>query len=267
MSNLKTYQGKRAVVVGGGGMGIGGSVVKLLGELDAEVHVADIQEPTSPVGSFVKTDLQSTSSIDEAIGKIGGPVHALFNCAGIPHNRGSGLDLMTVNFLGLRHLTERTIPLMPEGSSIVSIASIAGNGWQLRLPLLTDLVTTASFQDGSAWCEKHLEEVGDGYSTSKEALIIYTMLRCVETIKAGVRMNVISPGATETPMLPDFRLVAGDQVVGTVYATFGRPSTPEEQAAVMAFLNSPAASYVNGVNVATDGGFTAAATMGLLPQS
>jgi hypothetical protein len=35
----------------------------------------------------------------------------------------------------------------------------------------------------------------------------------------------------------------------------------------MAFLNSSAASYVNGVNVATDGGFTAAATMGLLPQS
>jgi NAD(P)-dependent dehydrogenase (short-subunit alcohol dehydrogenase family) len=93
------------------------------------------------------------------------------------------------------------------------------------------------------------------------------MRRCVETIKAGVRMNVISPGATETPMLPDFRLVAGDQVVQTICATFGRPSTSKEQAAVMAFLNSPAASYVNGVNVETDGGFTAAATMGLLPQS
>lgn len=264
MNSLDTYEGKRVIVVGGGGMGIGGSVVKLLGELSAEIHVADIQEPSHPVASFVNTDLRKTASIDETINKIGGPVHALFNCAGMPQNRGSGLDLMTVNFLGLRHMTDSTIPLMPEGSSIVSIASIAGNGWQPRLPLLTELVTTATFEDGLAWCEKHLEEVGDGYSTSKQALVIYTMRRCIETIKAGVRMNVTSPGATDTPMLPDFREAAGDQVVDSVFRTFGRPSTPDEQASVMAFLNSPSASYVNGVNIETDGGFTAAATMGLL---
>lgn len=264
MSSPNTYEGKRVIVVGGGGVGIGGSVVKLMGELSAEIHVADIQEPSHPVASFVKTDLRKTTSIDETINEIGGPVHALFNCAGLPQNRGSGLDLMTVNFLGLRYLTESTIPLMPDGSSIVSIASIAGNGWQSRVPLITELVTTATFEDGLVWCEKHLEDVGDGYATSKEALVIYTKRRCVETIKAGIRMNVTSPGATDTPMLPDFREAAGDQVVDSVFRTFGRPSVPDEQASVMAFLNSPAASYVNGVNLETDGGFTAAATMNLL---
>jgi NAD(P)-dependent dehydrogenase (short-subunit alcohol dehydrogenase family) len=264
MGDLLTYEGKRALVVGGGGMGMGGSVVKLLGELGAEIHVADIQKPTFPAASFVETDLRSTTSIDETVDQIGGPVHALFNCAGIPHNRGAGIDLMTVNFLGLRYLTERTIPLMPEGSAIVSISSIAGNGWQVRLPLLTELVTTATFEEGLAWCKEHLDDVGDGYSTSKEALVIYTMRNCVKTIKTGVRMNVTSPGAVETPMLPDFRAVAGDQVVATISGTFGRASNSDEQASVMAFLNSPAASYINGVNVETDGGFTAAATMGLL---
>src|SRR5258706_5177642 len=145
MKDLISYEGKRAIVVGGGGQGMGGSVVKLLGELGAEIHVADIQEPSFPVASFVKTDLRSTASIDETVAKIGGPVHALFNAAGMPQNRGTGIDLMTVNFLGLRYFTERVIPLMPDRSAIGSVASIAGNGWQPRLALLNQVVATPSF--------------------------------------------------------------------------------------------------------------------------
>ena len=54
------------------------------------------------------------TQIDDAVAKIGKVVDSLFNCAGLP-NTFSNLDVMLVNFCGLRHLTERVIPNIVEG--------------------------------------------------------------------------------------------------------------------------------------------------------
>src|SRR3954449_10278454 len=103
-----SYSDKRVVVAGGGGTCMGASVARIVGELGGEVHVLDLQEPSSTVASFLQTDLGDPASIAEAADRLGGPVHALFNCQGISGVRPgtTSVDVMRVNFLGVRHLTE-----------------------------------------------------------------------------------------------------------------------------------------------------------------
>jgi NAD(P)-dependent dehydrogenase (short-subunit alcohol dehydrogenase family) len=170
---------------------------------------------------------------------------------------------MQVNFLGLRHLTEQLLPRIPPAGAIVHIASIAGGQWPSHVPQLWELINTASFADGVAWCAAQTELVRDGYFFSKEAVQFYTLARSVATIKQGVRMNSICPGVTDTKIMPDFRQAMGDATINmTADVAIGRLATPAEMAPAMLFLGSAEASYVNGVNLIIDGGFTAAMATG-----
>ena len=67
----------------------------------------------------------------------------------------------------------------------------------------------------------------------------------------------------DTPLLADFRATMTDKVIDwNISETNGRPVSPREVALVLAFLGSVAASYLNGVNLPVDAGFTAAMTTG-----
>ena len=105
--------------------------------------------------------------------------------------------------------------------------------------------------------------MGDGYSFSKQVVQVYTMARSVSAIKQGVRVNSICPGVTDTKIMPDFREAMGDKAIDmTADVGIGRLADPAEMAPAMIFLGSDEASYVVGVNLIIDGGFTAAATTG-----
>src|SRR5271169_354487 len=75
------YDGKRVIVSGGGGAGMGAKVVDDLVELGAEIHVVDLKEPSATVASYQQVDLRDPAAIDDAVSQIGGRVDALFNCA------------------------------------------------------------------------------------------------------------------------------------------------------------------------------------------
>jgi NAD(P)-dependent dehydrogenase (short-subunit alcohol dehydrogenase family) len=266
---LLSYEGTRVVVAGGGGTGMGASVSRIVGELGGEVHVLDLREPSSPVASFSRTDLGDPASIAEAVERIAGPVHALFNCQGISGTAPgtTSLDVMRVNFLGVRHLTELILPLVPPGGAVASISSVGGLGWPQRLSELRELLDTDGFDEGVEWVEEQSSDwlgvvFPTSYAFSKEAVIAYTMRRCVAAIGAGVRMNCTSPGATATTMAPDF---PADRVA-VMEQPSGRKATPDEQALPLVYLNSGAASYVNGINLIVDGGNVAARTMGLVAE-
>src|SRR3546814_9025782 len=80
------------------------------------------------------------------------------------------LDVMKVNFAGTRHLTEKMLPLMSEGSAIVSISSNGGLGWSRRIPVLMVAIGQQGFDAFMKWCEANPETVRAGYSFSKELL-------------------------------------------------------------------------------------------------
>ncbi len=233
---------------------MGAAAVRLLVELGAEVHVLDLKEPPVEVASYQASDLRDPGATAEAVERIGGRIDALFNCAGLPGPPFSDLDTMLVNFVGMRHLTELVVDRMAVPGAIVSISSAAGVGWMGNIAKWMPLVTSAGFDAGKQWCEEHPDEIASGYAPSKEAIIVWTAWAAFGLAKKNIRCNCISPGPTDTPMMPAFEENVGKEFMDSFPIPLGRRSTPEEQAHPLVFLNSRAASYITGENIITDGG-------------
>jgi NAD(P)-dependent dehydrogenase (short-subunit alcohol dehydrogenase family) len=254
----------QTVVITGAATGMGHETTQLLLDAGAEVHTLDVADVSLPVASSHRCDLADRGAIDAAVGSLPDAIDVLVNCAGIPNgSHWSALDIMRVNFLGLRHLTEQLLDRIAPGGAVTNVASIAGNGWQAHAAELIELMGT-DFADGEAWCRTREELLGDGYFFSKEAVRFYTLWRSVQTVKAGVRMNSISPGVTDTKIMADFRAGIGDAAIDmTAGEGIGRLAQPAEMAPAILFLSHRgAASYINGSNLIIDGGFSAAMDTG-----
>ena len=71
----------------------------------------------------------------------------------------------------------------------------------------------------------------------------------------GVRVNTVSPGPVETPILRDFEHSMGKDILDIARTTVGRHATVADIVPVIAFLASEAASWVVGQDIQVDGGF------------
>ncbi|MCU1397122.1 MAG: family oxidoreductase [Acidimicrobiales bacterium] len=249
----------RLVIVTGGASGMGSACASTLSELGADVHVLDVQEPATTVGSYHRVDLRDEHSIDAAVSAIGsGTVHALFNCAGMPQTFPYA-DVLACNIAGLRHLTESIVPLMTVGSSIVNVTSAAAFRWEPQTEVLNEMLDTPTMAAAIDWFGDH-PDLGDPYVFSKMALSLYTLRRAPQLAPLGIRMNAVAPANTITGMTDHFVEAVGQKTLEIYERTIGYPSTPQQQADVMVFLASAAASYIAGVILHVDGGFLAAAT-------
>lgn len=254
------YKNKR-VIVSGCFSGMGEATARLLVELGAQVHGIDYKETRLDLASFNQVDLRDPAAIDAAIARIGGKVDALFNCAGLPQTA-PALDVMKVNYAGTRRVTERVLPLMSAGGAIASISSTGGLGWSRRMPVLMQLLSIDNYDDAIKWCEEHPEDVKEGYTLSKEAIIVWTMLSSQRFIKQGVRINCTLPSPTQTPMMSHFESATPLSVIDAFTLPTARRSTPEEQAGALVLLNSAGAGFINGVALPVDGGFMGGLTTG-----
>ncbi len=254
MDDLLQYRDKR-VVVTGAASGMGACTASLLVDLGAEVHGLDVRPSVEGVATSHVCDLGDPAAIDATVAAIGGRVDSLFNCAGLP-TTAPGQQIVRVNFLGHRHLTEALLPSMPAGSSVGFISSAAGMGWQGNFELLRGLLEADGFEAGSRWCEEHDDVVSaNGYGFSKEAINGYVAWRGFQ-LASTVRVNSIMPGPTDTPMMPSFVEMMGEDFFERFPKPVGRNSVPEEQAWSIVMLNSPRSSYTAATNVFTDGGFS-----------
>ncbi|OBG27420.1 coniferyl-alcohol dehydrogenase [Mycobacterium sp. 852002-51057_SCH5723018] len=259
IDELWRYDGRRAVVTGCAS-GIGEQVVRQLTELGAHVVGLDKRRPPFAINEFHEVDLADAVSIDRAAVSIDGPVDALFNVAGVSSGIGNPPLVVTINFLGLRQFTEALTGKMAAGSSIVSVSSLAAAAYREHLRAVAPLVNTATMQDGIDWCRAHPDALaGGGYQFSKEAVILYTMRNATPLGARGIRINCTGPGVTETPILDQLRTAYGQGYLDDIPKPLGRVATPGEQAAVLLFLNSPAASYITGQVLWVDGGNVGAA--------
>ncbi|MBP9033291.1 MAG: coniferyl-alcohol dehydrogenase [Pseudomonadales bacterium] len=254
------YRNKR-VIVSGCFSGMGEATARQLLALGAQVHGIDYKETGLELASFNQVDLRDPAAIDAAIAKIGGKVDALFNCAGLPQTA-PALDVMKVNYAGTRRVTERVLPLMSAGGAIASISSTGGLGWSRRMPVLMQLLSIDDYEAALRWCEEHPDDVKEGYTLSKEAIIVWTMLFSQRLVKQGIRINCTLPSPTQTPMMSHFESATPAAVIDTFTLPTGRRSTPEEQAGALILLNSAAAGFVNGVVLPVDGGFMGGLTTG-----
>ncbi|WAJ44566.1 coniferyl-alcohol dehydrogenase [Mycobacterium sp. Aquia_216] len=258
IDGLWRYDGRRAVVTGCAS-GIGEHVVRQLTELGAEVVGLDKRRPSLGVNEFHELDLADPESVDGAIASIGGSVDTLFNVAGVSSGIGNPTLVATINFLGLRHVTEALVPKMAAGSSIVSVSSLAAASFREHVAAVAPLLHTETMQEGIDWCRAHPDALGNGYQLSKEAIIFYTMRSATPLGAKGIRINCSGPGVTETPILDQLRTAYGQGFLDDIPKPLGRVSDPAEQAAVLLFLNSGAASYITGQIIWVDGGNVGAA--------
>ena len=258
-TDLLRYDGRRALIVGGAS-GMGLATAQLVADLGAEVVVMDVQDPRQAVGTFVHVDLRDRASIDAALDAAGGRFHALFSCAGVADGT-AGLPL--VNFVGQRHLIERALAhdLLPPGSAVAMISSIGGMGWETRLGPIAELLGQPGYEAAAAWFDAHPDLAT--YTFTKQAVITYCGRRGSELIRRGIRINCTAPGPVMTPLME--ANAAWQQFEEGVRDLTGvAGSSPEQQAWPLAFLNSDAASYVNGHCLVTDAGLTAGGMTGAL---
>jgi NAD(P)-dependent dehydrogenase (short-subunit alcohol dehydrogenase family) len=259
IEKLWRFDGRRAVVTGCAS-GIGAHVVRQLTELGADVVGLDKRPPTTEVAEFHALDLTDPASIDRAVTSIGGQVDALFNIAGVSSGVGDPLLVVTINFLGLRRVTEALLANMRAGSSVVSVSSLAASGYREHQQVVGGLLNTETMTEGIDWCRRHPDVLADGgYRLSKEAIILYTMSNTAALGANGIRINCTGPGVTETPILDQLRTAYGQEYLDDIPKPLGRVADPAEQAAVLVFLNSQAASYISGQVLWVDGGNIGAA--------
>lgn len=263
MKNLFSYEGKRTLIVGCA-TGMGAAAAKAVQMLGGEVHAVDYREPDYDVTSFRSCDLRDESAVDSMLASLEGPFHAVFYCAGLPPTY-PALDNVKVNISALRKVVEAVHPLVPRGGAMAFIASTGGLQFMDRMDVLNDfLATDGSYAAAEAWCEAHADQVNEGYGFSKQAAILYTINRALAVVGDDVRVNCISPGATETPMMPEFEKFAPPELIKAFYGPLDRAAQPEEMGWPLVFLNSEAATFITGMNLIVDGGFTAGMTTGLI---
>jgi len=244
------YDGKRVLVVGGA-TGMGAAAAELAQDAGAEVVVMDFADVTLPGAKAIRVNLADAASIRAAVDECGGPVHALFSCAGVADGT-PGIE--KINFIGHRYLIDLLLAggLLARGSAIGFISSAAGLGWEASLPLLKEYLDVTDFDAAAQWAQDHGKA---DYFWSKQAICAYVARQAMALLKQGIRINAICPGPTDTPLAraneetwlgfgADYRSEVGIE-----------PSTPLEQAFPLVFLCSDAAAAVTGTTMITDAGY------------
>lgn len=257
------YDGKRVVVVGGAtGMGAAG-VDLVLDAGAAEVVVMDFAAVDRDDVTAIPVNLAERESIDAAIDACGGPVHALFLCAGVADGT-PGIE--RINYVGHRHLLERMLAegMLPRGSAVCFISSSAGLGWEPNFMEIAQLLDLEDFDAAAAWMRDRNKA---DYMSTKQAVCAFVARDAMRFLQHGVRINALCPGPTDTPLAranadvwlasgADYRSEAGVEA-----------STPLEQAYPLAFLCSDAASAIAGITLVSDAAWFSAGMTGAFPAA
>ncbi len=256
------YDGKRVLVVGGA-TGMGAATAELVQDAGAEVVVMDYADVTLPGAKAIKVNLSDPASIDRAVDECGGPIHALFSCAGVADGT-PGIE--KINFLGHRRLIDRAMAagMLPRGSAIGFISSAAGLGWEANLPELVEYLSIADWDAASQWAQDHNHA---DYYWSKQTVCAYVARQAMPFLKEGVRINAICPGPTDTPLAQankDMWLGFGSDYREEVGI---EAATPMEQAFPLVYLCSDAGRAANGIIMVTDSGYFAAGNTEVYPAA
>jgi NAD(P)-dependent dehydrogenase (short-subunit alcohol dehydrogenase family) len=241
--------GKVAVVTGGAS-GIGLAIAERLIAEGAQVAIFDISDPVVAAERLGENALGLAVDVaneDNVISALGSAVEHFGKLDIVVNNAGvdgaiapiadSPLDafdhLMAVNLRGVFVMTKHAIPylLKSDGPSVINISS----------------GTVSKATPGLA-----------PYSSSKAGIITMTKVGAVEYAPLGLRMNVILPGAIETPLStavfdqdPEFKRATVAQ------HPIGHLGQPSDVAAAVVFLASDDARFITGAELAVDGGYTA----------
>jgi NAD(P)-dependent dehydrogenase (short-subunit alcohol dehydrogenase family) len=237
----------KVAVVTGGSSGIGFATAKKFVAEGAQVVITGrnqlaIHEAVSQLGNRAMgiradaTNLNDTKKLVEEVKSTFGHVDILFVNAGIGSMEPIGQikeetfdAVVGLNFKGAVFTTEMFVPILSDGASIIHMAS----------------VSAILFNAGNAI-----------YSASKAALVAYSKTAAIELADRKIRVNVVEPAMTETPMI--HRGAFSTDEIHTYLKNkimpFKRFAEPTEVAKVVTFLASDEASFISGSEITVDSG-------------
>lgn len=235
----------KAAVITGAQQGVGLAIAERFVEAGARVMMADINDKAKKkadeIGAgFIKTDVSDEAQVENLMNETAqkfGKIDILVNNAAIiiPEADIPDIDsidakkIFDVNYFGYFYGIKHVVGHMPDGASIINLASNAG---------------VQAFPGYAA------------YNSSKGAIILLTRTAALELADRGIRVNSICPASIDTPML--YLPGCENELAMAKYCwPLGRPCKAQEVAALAHFLASDDCLYITGEDIQIDGGYTA----------
>lgn len=251
-------EGKTAVITGGGS-GIGRASAVRFAKEGAQIAIAGrnmsrLEETAEVIRSSggecicCETDVRCEEQVQRLVQRtldVYGKIDILFNNAGVGYSAPYVMDstvktpsedwdeILAINLRSVFYMCKTVLPHMIERKSGV--------------------ILNCSSINGVIGCG------ADAYSASKGGINALSRALAVDNAKYNIRVNVVSPGATDTPMIQS----AYDEIDGfydywSKAAPLGRMAMPEDVADAALFLVSDEASFITGQNLMVDGGLSIA---------
>jgi NAD(P)-dependent dehydrogenase (short-subunit alcohol dehydrogenase family) len=237
----------KIVVITGAGSGIGKQATRLCVREGATVVAVDFSgaekqtaaefgDSVHPMHCDVGKD-EDVAALFETVRARFGRVDSVMNVAGTHGRRPPGVltvdefeKMMAVNLRGVVLITQQAVPMMIAngGGAFVNVSSIS----------------SVNVQDRTSFM----------YAAAKAGMNAFTKSVAVEYGRQGIRANAIAPGFTFTEFMGEETPLVREM---GAKSALGRPGTPQELAEVAVFLASDRASFVTGVILAVDGGWSA----------
>ena len=249
------YTGKVAIVTGAGS-GIGRGIAEFLAEEGAFVLLNDIRAEAAESSKKILTEKGFRSEIavsdigtkpgaefmiNEAL-RCGGRLDLLVNCAARQIIKPVEVlsveewdTVLNVNLKGAFLCSKAAFPfLAQQRGAIVNICSVHARA------------TVAGFSS---------------YAASKAGIVAFTRAAAIEFAPKGVRINAVSPGTIDTPLVQAYFESCPDPALARSeflkFHPLGRFGTPRDIAEIVAFLGSAQAGFITGTEIVVDGGMTA----------
>tara|TARA_Y100001954_G_scaffold113038_1_gene122388 strand:+ start:1900 stop:2721 length:822 start_codon:yes stop_codon:yes gene_type:complete len=245
----------KKIIVTGCSSGIGKETSKLIKKMGGEVLGVDVNKTDDHVDELYLADLSDRRTIKSLILALPTGIDGIANIAGLPPTAPAE-KVLKVNLVGLKYFTEGIITKLNNEASIVNLASLAGFGWENSLQAI-NASNSLEFEDVSSFMRSYniTNDHGRSYFFSKEALIVWTMKNRWTWRDRGIRMNCVSPGPVDTPILKDFKATLGKRVTEDTTIN-DREGTPGDIAPVVCFLLSDMTHWFRGANLTLDGGMS-----------
>jgi len=243
----------KRILITGAASGIGAALAKITVARGSEAIALD----RNIVGG-ISCDLSDQDAIQAAASSINGRLDGIAHVAGLPGTK-TPAEIIAVNITAPIELTRALENKLAAGASIVAVSSIAG---QRCLKAATEL---DQFLEGGTKAVQDEARSMDGnaaYEFSKALLNRWVVAFTAANANKPIRLNSVSPGPVQTPILKDFRQSMGEDRIAVAEQLVGRHARPEEIAEAIYFLLSDTASWIKGTDLVVDGGFHAIRSAG-----